>query len=122
MRLQSIVFLMAVLAVSLYACKNKPAKKNAEIIVYKGLYSYGPEVKSFQECNTPHEYWVTDKSEKLELQYSQFNFAKPDVPVYIEAEGEKTLTSKNGMGSGYDSTLVIKKLIKITKDIPKDCN
>jgi copper homeostasis protein (lipoprotein) len=122
MRLQLLVFLIAVLAVSLCGCKGKPPKKNAEMTVYKGLYSYGPEVKSFQACNTSREFWVTDKSEQLELQYSQFNFAKPDVPVYIEVEGEKTLTSKNGMGSGYDSTLVVKKLIKISKDIPKDCN
>jgi copper homeostasis protein (lipoprotein) len=59
----------------------------------------------------------------LELKYSQLNFEKPYEPVYVEVEGVKIHSDKNGMGSGYDSTLVVKKLIKITREIPQDaCN
>jgi hypothetical protein len=43
--------------------------------------------------------------------------------VYVEVEGDKIRSDKDGLGSEFDSTLVVKKLIKITKEIPQDmCN
>ena len=96
---------------------------HANLKVYKGLYSYGPEVKKFENCDDTHEYWVIDSSARLEQQYSQMNFEKPYEPVYVEVEGEKVRSGGEGIGSDYDSTLVVKKLIKITKEIPQDiCN
>jgi hypothetical protein len=51
------------------------------------------------------------------------NFEKPYEPVYVEVEGLKLKSGKEGMGSEYDSTLVVKKVVKITKEIPQDmCN
>jgi len=51
------------------------------------------------------------------------NFEKPYEPVYIEVEGTKKASEDDGMGSEYDSTLVVKKVLKITKEIPQDlCN
>jgi len=92
-------------------------------MTYKGLYSYGPEIKSFKECASGHEFWAADSSAQLELKYSQLNLAQPDEPVYVEVQGDKIKSSKDGLGSDYDSILVVKKLIKITKDIPKGmCN
>jgi hypothetical protein len=38
--------------------------------------------------------------------------------VYIEAEGKKI---KSAAGVAFDSTLVVTKLINITKDIPANC-
>jgi len=109
----------------LYSCKNKSPKINLKLsldTVYKGLYSFGPEEKSFKECSTGREFWAADSSAQLELQYTQLN-NKRDEPVYIEVEGRKVKTVANGMGSGYDSTLIVTKLLKITKDIPKNgCN
>ncbi|WDF55321.1 hypothetical protein [Mucilaginibacter sp. KACC 22063] len=103
------------------ACTNGGGSGNNKVI--KGIYSFGPDAKSFKDCDTGREYWVTDQSNKLELQYSQMNIEKPYVPVYIEIEGEKVKSGKEGMGSEYDSTLIVKKLIKITKEIPQDmCN
>lgn len=114
---------MVILVVSLYACNSKSSKNIKAVITYKGLYSYGPEVKSFKQCSTGHEYWVADSSAQLELQYSQLNFEKPDEPVYVEVQGNKIKSPKDGLGSDYDSILVVKKLIKITKEIPKGmCN
>jgi copper homeostasis protein (lipoprotein) len=48
------------------------------------------------------------------------NFEKPYEPVYVEVEGAKSKSGKEGMGSEYDSTLVVKKVVKITKEIPQD--
>jgi len=68
------------------AC-NRNDKKSQAPQVYKGLYSFGPESKSFKNCDDPHEYWVADSSAQLELKYTQMNFEKPYEPVYVELEG-----------------------------------
>src|SRR5476651_351347 len=126
--MKPVYFLMILLVAGLYACNNNPTKQAAETkdtraapVTYKGLYSFGPDVKSFKPCNNAHEYWVTDSSAQLELQYSQLN-GKRDEAVYIEVQGKKVKTVKDGMGSDYDSTLVVTKLVKISKDIPAGCN
>ncbi|MDB5111667.1 MAG: hypothetical protein JWR67_2781 [Mucilaginibacter sp.] len=116
-------FIGTLLLSSIYACKNKSTENNnGEPVIYKGLYSYGPEVKSFKGCNNAHEFWVTDSSARLELQYTQLGFEKKDVPVYVEVEAKKVPSTKDGPDSGYDSTLIVTKLIKLTKDIPQGCN
>jgi hypothetical protein len=107
---------------ALYSCTGN-SKKKSIYVLYKGVYSFGPEDKSFKDCDSGHEFWVVDNSEQLELKYSQLNFEKPYQPVYVEVEGIKVHSNKDGMGSDYDSTLVVKKLVKITKEIPQDmCN
>ena len=107
-----------------FGCKNKVKKEQSvkAHITFRGLYSFGPEVKSFKDCADGQEYWVTDSSAKLELTYSQQNFEKPYEPVYVEVEGLKTKSGKDGASAEFDTTLVVKKLINLTKDIPKDCN
>lgn len=97
--------------------------KATHYVVFKGVYSFGPEVRSFKDCDSGEEFWVTDNSEQLELKYSQLKFEKPYEPVYVEVEGVKIHSGKDGLGAEYDSTLVVKKLIKITREIPQDmCN
>ncbi|WP_419802323.1 hypothetical protein [Mucilaginibacter sp.] len=95
----------------------------AESKVYKGLYSFGLEVKSFKECSTGREYWVKDSSGKLELDYSNMNFEKPYEPVYVEVEAMKIKSGPEGIGAEFDSTMVVTKVQKITREIPEDmCN
>jgi copper homeostasis protein (lipoprotein) len=121
MRGKFIKYLLCLGIVGLFSCHGKSG--SSEYIVYKGVYSFGPEVKSFKDCDSGREFWVTDNSGQLELKYSQLNFEKPYEPVYVEISGIKVHSGKDGMGSEYDSTLVVKKLIKITREIPQDmCN
>lgn len=101
------------------SCNRKPNEKEQPEII-KGLYSFGPEVRSLQECGGEKEFWVTDSSAQLELQYSQMNFEKPYLPVYVEVEGKKIPSDKDGLGADFDSTLVVYKVITITKEIPAD--
>lgn len=114
--------LFLLMLIAAFSCKDHE-KKHAKHVTYRGLYSFGPEVKSFKDCDNGQEYWAVDSSAKLELGYSQLNFEKPYEPVYVEVEGQKIKSGKDGMGSEFDSTIVVKKLIKITKEIPQDmCN
>jgi copper homeostasis protein (lipoprotein) len=120
---RGIVFLMLI---AVFSCNNNPSKQAAKVperVVYRGLYSYGPEVKSFKDCKTGQEFWAADSSAKLELGYSQLHFEKPYEPVYVEVEGRKIKSGKDGAASEFDSTLVVTKVVKLTKDIPGDmCN
>ncbi|QKJ33208.1 hypothetical protein HQ865_19340 [Mucilaginibacter mali] len=114
--------------IAVFGCNNpqhKPALTTStpEPVVYRGLYSFGPEVKSFKDCKTGQEFWAADSSAKLELGYSQMNFEKPYEPVYVEVEGRKVKSGADGAASEFDSTMVVTKVVKMTRDIPKDmCN
>lgn len=115
-------YLLLFAIVGVCSCRGNSGKTTHHV-VFKGVYSFGPEVKSFKDCDNGEEFWVTDDSEQLELKYSQLKFEKPYEPVYVEVEGIKVHSGKDGLGAEYDSTLVVKKLIKITKEIPQDmCN
>ncbi|NCD69223.1 hypothetical protein [Mucilaginibacter agri] len=122
MQLRLIKYFTLAVIVFICSCGNK--HNNGDNTVYKGLYSFGPDSKSFKDCDdNGHEFWVTDESAQLELKYSQMNIEKPYVPVYVEVEGVKVKSGKEGLGAELDSTLIVKKLIKITKEIPQDmCN
>jgi copper homeostasis protein (lipoprotein) len=122
MNLKAINYLSLIVISFLFSCNDSSVKKSPYVI-YKGVYSFGPEVKSFKDCDSGEEFWVTDNSRQLELKYSQLNFEKPYEPVYVEVEAIKVRSGKDGLGSEYDSTLVVKRLIKISKEIPLDmCN
>lgn len=123
MKLYQLFVLLSFLVLSISACKEKPKEKASQPITYKGMYSFGPEDKSFKDCNGTTTFWVVDSSNKLELQYSQLVVSEqPYVPVYIEVTGEKVPSVKGDAGMAFDSTLVVYKVIKITKEIPASCN
>ena len=116
------VFVLLLVIIAVYACNNDAHKKDG-VTLYKGLYSAGPEIKSFKDCDSGQEFWAVDSSAQLELQYSNSISKKPYEPVYVEVEGIKSKSGDVGRGSEYDSTLVVKKVVKITKEIPQDvCN
>ena len=116
--------LFIVLATGITACVRKGAEEEKnEPKTIKGLYSYGPEIKSFTDCEEGREYWVADSAKTLELAYSNFNFEKPYEPVYIEIEGHIIKSDSLIVSADFDSTLVVTKVIKITKEIPDGpCN
>lgn len=100
---------------------NRQADIPEDAPVLRGLYSFGPEVSTFTDCKTGQEFWVTDSIEKLENAYSQQGFEKPYEQVYIEVRGRKKISLPNGPEGNYDSTLIVKELKKITKNIPENC-
>lgn len=120
LNLLTVVFLILT---TLNSCDSDD-KKDGALTTYKGVYSFGPEEKTFKDCENGNEYWVTDKSKILEKEYSKLNAEKEYQPVYVEVEGTKVKATKaDGLDPDYDSIVVVKKLLKITKVIPQDmCN
>ncbi|MES2809094.1 MAG: hypothetical protein V4619_10740 [Bacteroidota bacterium] len=106
------------------SCKSKPDKKGDEQtpVTIKGIYTFEPGAKLFTPCGKSTQHWVVDSSAQLELQYSQqVSFEQKGLPVYVEVDGYFSNAITDTDGASYDRTLIVKKLIKITKDIPADC-
>lgn len=109
----------------LWACSNNndTGQQSGKSLTLKGLYSYGPEMKSFTDCDEGREYWVADSAKNLELAYSNLGFEKPYTPVYIEVEAYLVKSDTTTITGGYDSTMVVTKVLKVVKDIPEGpCN
>ncbi len=115
---------LTVLSAFIVACNSNPKPAEQEQgRVMKGLYSYGPEIKSFTDCEKGNEYWVADSAKTLELAYSNFDFEKPYEPVYIEVECHVVKSDSLIVSADFDSTMVVTKVLKITKEIPDGpCN
>ncbi|WP_316816560.1 hypothetical protein [Pedobacter nyackensis] len=121
---KSQLFLIVAILIAVVACNSKPTEvKDNQARIMKGLYSYGPELKSFTECEDGNEYWVADSAKTLELAYNNLGFEKPYEPVYIEVECRMIKSDTLSMSADFDSTMVVTKLLKITKEIPDGpCN
>ena len=61
---------------------------------------------------------MADSAKTLELAYHQLGFEKPYVPVYIEVEYHFIKSDTLAASANYDSTMVVTRLIRISKDIP----
>lgn len=124
MRTSKFKYVLTILVIAgMFSCKNKTDKKEAAKPIFKGLYTLSPEAKIFTDCATGKEYWVADSSAQLELKYWQEIPAEKPEPVYIEVEGNIVPSNENDNGGheegGYEKTLIVRKLITITKDIPQ---
>lgn len=117
--LRKSIYLCILFAAVLQGCNGKTdGDEQAASRIVKGLYSYGPEIKSFTDCEEGREYWVADSAKTLELAYSNFNFEKPYEPVYIEVECHFIKSDSLIVSADFDSTMVVTKVVKITKEIP----
>lgn len=118
------LLLIIPLILAFAACNsNRTDVKKDNVRLMKGLYSFGPEMKSFTDCDEGREYWVADSAKTLELAYSNLNFEKPYEPVYIEAECHIVKSDSLSVSADFDSTMVVTKLIKLSKEIPEGpCN
>ena len=121
MNINNKLIITMVVAVCLFsACFNSDGNKDKQkSVVLKGLYSFGPEVKSFIDCESGSEFWVADSSKTLELSYTKLGFEKPYTPVYVELECSLVKSDTMTISGGYDSTMVVTKLVKISKKIPE---
>ena len=113
------LFCVVILSSTFVACVRDKEKVEVDhTLNVKGLYSFGPDTKKFTLCEDGQEYWVVDSVKNLELQYSKQNFEKPYEPVYVELEGFFVKSDSLITSMDYDSTLVVTKVIKLTKQIP----
>lgn len=113
------LFGISLLSLAVVACNSDNKAEGIKSVTVKGLYSFGPEMKSFTLCDDGREFWVTDSVKELELAYSNLGFEKPYEPVYVELEGHYVKSDSAIISADYDSTLVVTKVLKISKEIPE---
>lgn len=103
------------------ACSGnkKELKEENKVLIAKGLYSFGPEAKTFTRCEDGKEFWLADSAKTVELAYHNFGFEKPYLPVYLEVEYHYIKSDTLTASANYDSTMVVTKLLKMSKEIPK---
>lgn len=119
-----VIYIFAGILFLLTSCteKSKKIKEESNLIHLRGLYSFGPELKEFLDCETQLNYFVVDSAD-IEMLYANFKFEKPYEPVYAEIEAYKVAALDEGIESNYDSILVVKNVIKISQEIPPNvCN
>jgi hypothetical protein len=121
MQTNKLFFIVTLFSIILLACNSadKSTPNKNEFVIAKGLYSFGPEVKSFTDCEEGREFWVADSAKTLELAYNNLGFEKPYTPVYIEVHCRIVKSDTNTVNGNYDSTMVVTKLLKISKQIPE---
>lgn len=85
-------------------------------LMFKGLYTYGNEVRTFRDCSgNKTVYWVVDSSASLQTRYKKTNRfpAYPYESVYAEVKGYLTGKSNMGYASEYENVLVVTEIIKV---------
>ncbi len=118
-KLSLIVTLFSIVLIACNSADNSKNNKDNKVIIAKGLYSFGPEVKSFTDCEEGREFWVADSAKTLELAYNNLGFEKPYTPVYVEVECRIVKSDTTTVTGNYDSTMVVTRLLKISKQIPE---
>jgi len=133
--------LIILAAMILQACGNPQKQSNTvdsiEIVdtiaahagrtvsIFKGLYTFGNEVNTFQDCGGRQKvYWVSDSMASLREPYEKTNRfpSYPYESVYAEVKGYLTGKSNMGYASEYENMLVVTEIIKVeAKNYRTDC-
>ncbi len=94
-------------------------------VVFKGLYTFGHEVRSFRDCSSPQKvYWVNDSIASLRDKYENTNRfpSYPYESVYAEVRGYLSGKSSLGFASEYENVLVVTEIIKVEpKNFRTEC-
>ncbi len=119
--MKNTIGVLLILSLLVVACTGdkKETQKETKTLTAKGLYSFGPELKTFIHCEDGKEYWLADSAKTVELAYQELGFEKPYMPVYVEVEYHFIKSDTLAASANYDSTMVVTKLLKMSKDIPK---
>ena len=90
--------------------------------VYRGTYSWGPEVHSFQPCNSENDYWVTFDWAGIEMhEFYKSTDKKPYQLMYIEFRGQVLNEEVDGFASSYSGLIRISEVKKYTMEVPISC-
>ena len=93
--------------------------------LFKGLYTFGNEVNTFQDCGAAGKvYWINDSLASLRGPYEKTNRfpSYPYESVYAEVRGYLAGKSKLGYASEYENVLVVTDIVKVeAKNFRTEC-
>lgn len=109
------IILLAIL--TLVGCSNPNDEK-----IYLGKYYWGPEVHSFQLCNSQTSYWVSFDWAGIEMnEYYQQKRKVPYQPMYLEFRGHLHHEVVDGFAEDYDGIIHISEVKNYSFMIPDSC-
>ena len=98
---------------------------NKTPLSFKGLYTFGHEVNTFQDCMADQKvYWVNDSLADMRKPYEDANkfMTYPYESVYAEVKGYLSGKSRMGYASEYENVLVVTEITKLeSKTFRTDC-
>ncbi len=82
----------------------------------KGKLKWGHEVRSFKPCGSEKEFWVSDKTGKLENSYMELTKGeKSYTPIFAEIQFIDNGTANDGFPADYESVYEVVSIIKTRK-------
>lgn len=98
---------------------------NKTPVSFKGLYTFGNEVNTFQDCTAGQKvYWVNDSLADMRKAYEESVkfLSYPYESVYTEVKGYLSGRSSLGYASEYENVLLITEIIKLEpKNFRTEC-
>lgn len=94
-------------------------------IELEGAYVSGPEVSSFQPCNSNKLYWVESNGiiQPLEILAKQLReqSLKNYTPIYIKIKAVKLPPAVDGFAADYDGVIKAVSVDSINGEFPTEC-
>ena len=83
--------------------------------LFKGFYTLGNNVNTFQDCDNQKTYWVTDSTAKLKKNYESViqPLPYPNESIYAEIKGYLSAKAKSGPAADYEHVLVVTEIKKM---------
>jgi hypothetical protein len=91
---------------------------------YKGKYSWGEGVDTFQPCGSQKIYWVSHGWGSINSDLNGFyrkHTTKPYQAIYIEFRGHFHYEESDGFAADYDGIIHISEIKKLSGTIPDSC-
>jgi hypothetical protein len=89
--------------------------------IYKGTYTWGPEVHSFKPCNDKNDYWVSFDWAGIEMHEFYKKKARSYQLMYIEFRGQILDEVVDGFADQYAGLIRVSEVKKYTFDLPNQC-
>jgi uncharacterized membrane protein len=105
--------------------EHLPIPADTTSSLFKGLYTFGNEVRTFQDCSGGGKiYWVNDSMASLSQRYEDTNRfpSYPYESVYVEVKGYLSGKSQMGYASEYENVLIVTDIVKVeAKNFRTEC-
>lgn len=77
---------------------------------FRGLFRYGHEIRSFNQCGETDQLWVFDNTDGDIANVYQRLEVPPYQPIFVEFQGNMKPTPLNGFGADYDGAISVEKV------------
>ncbi|WP_120631477.1 hypothetical protein [Ruegeria sp. EL01] len=118
---QTIAILAGSLAV-LSGCQQTAEEDTS----FRGAFTYGPEVRTFQACNSDAVVWLDGDQDVLTpLEAASMKHAAtvgtPYQPIFVQIEGRYVAQATDGFAEDYERRILARTATVLSPDLPDGC-